>query len=72
MTEPSEYQKEDIWRYLESQLHGDEDVVDVEHITSRSVLGNRYEVWDARTDKSRWWVFTNLTNLYSQEGEQLT
>jgi hypothetical protein len=30
------------------------------------VLGELYEVWDVTTDKDRWWVITDMTNLYSQ------
>jgi hypothetical protein len=29
-------------------------------------MGDTYEIWDVTTDKDRWWVITNLTNLYSQ------
>jgi len=31
------------------------------------VLGDVHEIWDVTTDKNRWWVITNLTNLYSQK-----
>jgi hypothetical protein len=31
-----------------------------------TLLGDKYEIWDVTTDKDRWWVITNLTNLYSQ------
>lgn len=30
-------------------------------------MGDRFEIWDVTTDKNRWWVITNLTNLYSQK-----
>ena len=30
-------------------------------------MGDPYEVWDIHTDKDRWWVITNPTNLYSQK-----
>jgi hypothetical protein len=29
-------------------------------------MGTPYEIWDVTTDKDRWWVLTNPTNLYSQ------
>jgi hypothetical protein len=29
-------------------------------------MGRDHAVWDVHTDKSRWWVITNPTNLYSQ------
>ena len=31
------------------------------------VIGDLYEIWDVVTDKNRWWVVTNPTNLYSQK-----
>jgi hypothetical protein len=36
-------------------------------IYSESVLDHRHDVWDVHTDKDRWWVITNPTNLYSQQ-----
>lgn len=30
------------------------------------VVGQEYNVWDVETDKNRWWVVTNPTNLYDQ------
>ncbi len=29
-------------------------------------MGRDHDVWDVHTDKDRWWVVTNPTNLYSQ------
>lgn len=39
----------------------------MERIKKEVVLGDTYEIWDVTTDKDRWWVITNLTNLYSQK-----
>jgi hypothetical protein len=50
-------------------VHGqapDETVQHVERVKYEVVLGDKYEIWDVVTDKDRWWVITNLTNLYSQ------
>jgi hypothetical protein len=33
---------------------------------SEAVLSTRHDVWDIHTNKDRWWVITNPTNLYSQ------
>jgi hypothetical protein len=44
----------------------DEIVQHVERVTVEYVMGTSYEIWDVTTDKDRWWVITNLTNLYSQ------
>jgi hypothetical protein len=56
----------DIARYVEIEAP-DEKVQHVERIKSEIVLGDTYEIWDVATDKDRWWVITNLTNLYSQK-----
>ena len=55
----------DIARYVEGQAR-DETVQHVERIKQEIVSGGSYEIWDVTTDKDRWWVITNLTNLYSQ------
>ncbi len=36
-------------------------------VKTEYVMGTAYEIWDVTTDKDRWWVITNLTNLYSQQ-----
>jgi hypothetical protein len=56
----------DIANYVHGQAK-DETVQHVERIKQEIVLGEAYEVWDVTTDKGRWWVLTNLTNLYSQQ-----
>ena len=43
-----------------------EQVKHVERVKTEHVMGERYEIWDVTTDKGRWWVLTNVTNLYSQ------
>jgi hypothetical protein len=37
-----------------------------ERVTTETIFGRRHEVWDVHTDKTRWWVITQPTNLYSQ------
>ena len=39
----------------------------VELIKTEIVAGQKYEIWDVITDKDRWWVIDNMTNLYSQK-----
>lgn len=56
----------DIANYVSGQAR-DETVHHVEKIKVEYVLGDPYEIWDVVTDKNRWWVLTNLTNLYSQK-----
>lgn len=55
----------DIADYVHGQAQ-DETVQHVELIKQEVVIGDRYEIWDVVTDKNRWWVITNYTNLYSQ------
>jgi hypothetical protein len=55
----------DIRRYVEIEA-ADETVQHVEKVKQEYVLGDVFEIWDVTTDKDRWWVMTNLTNLYSQ------
>lgn len=58
--------EKDIASYVEGQAP-DESIQHVEKIKQEIVLGDVYEIWDVTTDKDRWWVITNLTNLYSQK-----
>jgi len=58
--------EQDIANYVHSQA-GDENVRHVERVKTEHVLGEPYEIWDVTTDKSRWWVISNMTNLYSQQ-----
>jgi hypothetical protein len=60
------YSEADIASYIQGQAP-DEDVQHVERIKREIVLGDIYEIWDVTTDVNRWWVITNLTNLYSQK-----
>lgn len=55
----------DIANYVHGQAP-DETVQHVERVKREVVLGEVYDIWDVTTDKDRWWVLTNLTNLYSQ------
>jgi hypothetical protein len=62
----SENEAQRIREYVQSQTHGNELVLHVEKVASERVFGREYDVWDVHTDKERWWVITNPTNLYSQ------
>jgi hypothetical protein len=55
----------DIRRYVEIEAPG-ETVERVQFMRDERVLGERYECWDVQTDKERYWVITNLTDLYLQ------
>jgi hypothetical protein len=58
--------EQDIARYVELEAAG-ENVRHVELIKTEYVDGEPYDVWDVVTDQDRWWVLTNITNLYSQK-----
>lgn len=60
------HSERDIARYVELEAAG-EIVQHVERVKREVAVGEIYEVWDVTTDKDRWWVITNLTNLYSQK-----
>ena len=59
------HSEKDIADYVEGETR-DEIVQHVEKVKQEVVLGDVYEIWDVTTDKDRWWVITNLRNLYSQ------
>jgi hypothetical protein len=54
-----------IRSYIEWQAP-DESVKHLEKISSENIFGQPMDAWDVRTNKNRWWVITNPTNLYSQ------
>jgi hypothetical protein len=56
---------ERIRSYVEWQAP-DETVKHLEKVASESIFGQQMDAWDVRTNKNRWWVITNPTNLYSQ------
>jgi hypothetical protein len=60
------HSESDIARYVELEA-SDELVQHVEKIKQEYVAGEIYEIWEVTTDQNRWWVITNLTNLYSQK-----
>jgi hypothetical protein len=62
----SGHEAQRISDYVEWQAHGEEEVLHAEKVASERVFGRQYDVWDVHTDKERWWVVTNPTNLYSQ------
>lgn len=57
--------EKEIAEYVEAEAHG-ETVQHVERVTVEYAMATPYEVWDVTTDQDRYWVITNMTNLYSQ------
>jgi len=62
----SDLERQEVIDYMWSQA-ADETVTHAEKLTSERVWGTDHDVWDVHTDKSRWWVITGMTNLYSQD-----
>lgn len=60
-----EHERRSVTEYVEIEVD-DEVVTRAEKIASEHVMGHEYNVWDVETDKNRWWVITNPTNLYPQ------
>lgn len=58
--------EQDIANYVHGQAH-DEIVQHVEKVKTEYVMGVAHDIWDVTTDRGRWWVITNMTNLYSQQ-----
>jgi hypothetical protein len=65
MSERDPHAERDIVHYVE--LESDETVQHAEKVKVEYVAGDAYEIWDVITDKNRWWVITNPTNLYPQK-----
>ncbi len=61
----SELEAQAIKEYVGSQAR-DEIVLHLEKVASERIFGRDHDVWDVHTDKERWWVVTEPTNLYSQ------
>ena len=61
----SEIEAQAITDYMASQAR-DEKVLHLEKVASERIFDRQHDVWDVHTDKERWWVVTQPTNLYSQ------
>ena len=57
--------EQDIARYVEYESR--QHVQHTELVKTEFVHGVDYEIWDVITENDRWWVITNITNLYSQK-----
>ena len=55
-----------IREYVLTQTPPGEVVKSVEKVAEHSLGERRYEIHNVATRRERWWVITNLTNLYSQ------
>jgi hypothetical protein len=59
------HQQRNVSEYVESQADG-EIVKRAEKISVERNFNDVHEIWDVETDKDRYWVVTNPTNLYAQ------
>jgi predicted RNA-binding Zn-ribbon protein involved in translation (DUF1610 family) len=59
------HQRRAICEYVELEAP-DEKVKRAEKLSSERIFGSVHDVWDVETDKNRWWVITEPTNLYLQ------
>ena len=67
--ESLEHEKRQIREYVEGEARG-ENVTYLEKIATERLFGLKLDAWDVWTDKDRYWVITNPTNLYSQSEYQ--
>jgi hypothetical protein len=61
-----EHEVRDIRQYVEIQARP-EKMIRLEKIKTEHVFNRRYAAWDVRTNRDRYWVITDPTNLYSQK-----
>src|SRR5690348_10740103 len=59
------YEEQRVRSYMAWQC-SEEEVVHLEKVGSEALMGRKMGLWDVTTDKGKWWVITNPTNLYSQ------
>lgn len=64
----NENEADRISDYVQWQCAKDKErVTYLEKVMSEHVFGTRHDCWSVRTNKERYWVITNPTNLYSQK-----
>jgi hypothetical protein len=66
MLKATEQEREHVLEYMASQAM-EETVQFAQKVYSEQVHAVLHDIWDVHTDRTRWWVITNPTNLYLQE-----
>jgi len=61
-----EHEERRIREYVELQA-SPEKVIHLEKLKTEQLRTRTLDAWDVRTDRNRYWVITNPTNLYSHE-----
>jgi hypothetical protein len=67
MADISDPEERNIRDYVNGQSPEDDQAVLVQKVGSRRILGRRRDLYDVHCVRSRWWVITDPTNLYSQD-----
>src|SRR6266446_5056370 len=62
----SDMERDGVLGYMASQA-ADEKVKVAQKVHTERLGSIIHDVWDVHTNKARWWVITNPTNLYSQK-----
>lgn len=62
-----EQEEANVRDYVNNESPADDQVTLVQKVGSRRVLERMHEIYDVHCQKSRWWVISNPTNLYSQD-----
>lgn len=60
------HEEQAIREYVEWQA-SNENVVHLEKVTTEHLFDRKLDAWDVRTNRNRYWVITNPTNLYLQK-----
>ena len=66
MLKTTQQEREHVMGYMSDQAP-DEVMQLAQKVYSEQVHAVQHDIWDVHTDRGRWWVITNPTNLYSQD-----
>src|SRR3954470_261877 len=59
-------EREHVLGYMSDQA-SNETVELAQKVYSEQVHTVKHDIWDVHTNRGRWWIITNPTNLYSQD-----
>jgi len=62
-----EHRERDIREYVLLESEPGTTISHLERVASKRVLGRRHDIWDVHASNGRWWVITDLNNMYSQD-----
>ncbi len=64
--ESPEHERRNVEEYFRLESPDDDEISRSEKMSTESIYGERYDVWEVGAKSGRWWVVTNPTNLYPQ------